>query len=373
MSYEPPVEQRSMVLDDYRNGYYRRALKNVINQNSVVLDLGSGLGILGFLAASLGARKVFLVEPATNLEAAKQIAIENQLVDKVEFVPKSIEQANLPDKVDIITSVFTGNFLLEEDLLPSLFYARDHYLKPNGVLIPDQAKMFVAPVSVFDYYRKQISAWTEGSQGISHRSMHPFALNSTYFDSFNTIDHTFLAKPGSLHQLDLNTEIKAECHRSLSFELPKAAQIDGFLGWFDARLGDEWLSTAPDAPQTHWGQVFLPVESMQLPANEEFIITVDRSEFGEWSWRFSGSGFSQQFSTFLSKPVSPAALGRRSERHKPLLRREGLAVQMVISRFDATVSVGDIAGELIIEFSDLFPDRESAVRFVQLYVDRFCE
>ena len=75
MSYEIPVEQRSMVLDDYRNGFYRRALAQVITEDSIVLDLGSGLGILGFIAASLGAAKVFLVEPMTHAESAKQIAV----------------------------------------------------------------------------------------------------------------------------------------------------------------------------------------------------------------------------------------------------------------------------------------------------------
>ena len=161
MSYELPLEQRSMVLDDHRNGFYRRALEQVIGPESVVMDLG--LGILGFIAASLGAKKVLMVEPKTNQEAARRIAAGNGLEHKVEFIASTAEQLLSGVKVDVITSVFTGNFLLEEDLLPSLFLARDRFLKPSGSLIPDRAVMVVVPVSMSDFYDKHINRWADGS------------------------------------------------------------------------------------------------------------------------------------------------------------------------------------------------------------------
>jgi len=43
---ELPLDQGSMVLDDHRNGCYRRALEQVIGPESVVMDLVAGLGIL---------------------------------------------------------------------------------------------------------------------------------------------------------------------------------------------------------------------------------------------------------------------------------------------------------------------------------------
>ena len=68
-----------------------------------MLDAGSGLGVLGFIAASLGAKKVYMVEPETNLEAVKLIARANGLDDRVELIKGTIEQAVIPGKVDIIT------------------------------------------------------------------------------------------------------------------------------------------------------------------------------------------------------------------------------------------------------------------------------
>jgi predicted RNA methylase len=98
MSYENPVSQQSMALDDYRNSFYEQALRSVVTPESIVLDVGSGLGVLGLIAATLGAKKVYLVEPATNLELARQISRENKLEDKIEFIPTTIERARLPEQ-----------------------------------------------------------------------------------------------------------------------------------------------------------------------------------------------------------------------------------------------------------------------------------
>ena len=94
------------------------------------MDAGCGLGIHGLMAAKAGARKVYLVDPSPVVHLAKQVATDNQL-DNVVCIQSSIEELELDEPVDLIVSVFTGNFLLTEDLLPSLFLARDKWLKPK--------------------------------------------------------------------------------------------------------------------------------------------------------------------------------------------------------------------------------------------------
>jgi len=373
MSYELPLDQRSMVLDEHRNGFYRRALEQVIGPESVVMDLGAGLGILGFIAASLGAKKVLLVEPKTNQAAARQIAAENGLEHKVEFIASTAEQLLSEVKVDIITSVFTGNFLLEEDLLPSLFLARDRFLKPAGVLIPDRAVMVVVPVSMGDFYDKHINRWADGSQGITHGAMLPLARNSLYMDSFSAAEFTPLAAPKKIRSLDFHTASVADCHEEVSFQIREKAQIDGFLCWFDARMGDEWLSTSPKAPKTHWSQVFMPVNRSNLETEANVSLRIDRSEFGEWHWRFTTAQGSQQYSSFLSAPTTVTELRRRSESYRPVLSVEGRAGQFVLSKFGEQSTVSEIASELQANFPELFADESAALRFVQEIAGSFGE
>jgi len=51
-----------------------------------------------------------------------------------------IEEIELPVKeVDIIISEWMGYFLLYESMLDSVIYARDKYLKPGGLMLPERA------------------------------------------------------------------------------------------------------------------------------------------------------------------------------------------------------------------------------------------
>ena len=65
-----------MVFDGTRNAAYARALKKVVTPDTTVMDLGAGLGILGLIAARLGAAKVYLVEPTVALEVARSVAAD---------------------------------------------------------------------------------------------------------------------------------------------------------------------------------------------------------------------------------------------------------------------------------------------------------
>lgn len=119
MSYSSLVGHRSMIFDDQRNSLYANAISQVVNADSIVLDLGAGLGLHGLMAALAGAEKVYLVEPQVEPDIASRVTSQMGLSGKIECIKGTIEEAQIPEPVDVIVSVFTGNFLLEEDLLPS--------------------------------------------------------------------------------------------------------------------------------------------------------------------------------------------------------------------------------------------------------------
>ena len=53
-----PTGHDSMVYDDTRNAFYSRAIKALTHQSSVVMDLGAGLGLHGFMAARAETRRL---------------------------------------------------------------------------------------------------------------------------------------------------------------------------------------------------------------------------------------------------------------------------------------------------------------------------
>jgi len=44
-----------------------------------------------------------------------------------------------PHSVDVLVSEWMGYCLLYESMLASVLYARDHWLKPGGAILPDTA------------------------------------------------------------------------------------------------------------------------------------------------------------------------------------------------------------------------------------------
>ena len=201
-TYTGVESHRTMNFDGVRNPAYAQAIRDAVTSDSVVLDLGAGLGMLGFIAARAGARKVYMVEPEPVIEVTRKIAEANGLRN-VECIQATAETLELAEKADLIVSVFTGNFLLTEDLLPSLFYARDHFLAPGGRLLPDRSRMMVAPVSVPSYYQENVENWSLAqatahgleSYGVDYQAARSYVANSMFYEAAKKFEAQLLAAP----------------------------------------------------------------------------------------------------------------------------------------------------------------------------------
>lgn len=372
MIYLYIIGHRQMVFDELRNSLYADAINKCVNSNSVVLDLGAGIGIHGLMVARAGAKKVYLVEPAVELDVAAKIARHNGLPENIQYIQGTIEESQIPESVDVIISVFTGNFLLEEDLLPSLFYARDKYLKNGGILLPDRAKMEAAPVSAPRYFDKYINQWSQPAQGIDFGLVRNYAVNNIYYDDHRELADDLLAVPAEIMEMDFMTAKKAECRSSIQVKITKDGDCHGWLGWFRIKLGENWLSTSPLQPKTHWSQAFLPVDPpIPVSAGDVMSFQLQRPEFGEWTWTVKTANNRRKHSTFLSQPVTSSVVQKKSDGYKAMLNTKGQAAMYVLKKLDGNESTTDIATELVGFWPQVFPNQEHAKRFIINLIERF--
>ena len=371
MSYSVVQGQQNMTLDLRRNQAYYEALKEVITPESVVLDLGAGLGILGLLAAQLGAKKVYLVEPEDVIAVAKEIVAQNGCSDRVSCLQGKIEDIELPEPVDVIISVFTGNFLLQEDLLPSLFHARDKYLKPDGVMIPQGAVMEAVPVSLPEFYQEHIGCWSEPHLGINHSAARRYVNQAIYFERQQLSQGEYLAEPAKLLEIDFYTAQDTNCDVERVYEVNSSELCHGWVGWFTMQLGDNWLSTAPHEPSLHWSAAFLPLDPpLELQAGKEITFRLQRPPFGDWSWQTTCDNQKQQRSTFFASPMTIKKLKRLSPQYQPTLNQKGQAAKFILERADGSMSVEELTQQLLKEYPSLFVEQK-ALGFVRNLVDRF--
>jgi hypothetical protein len=88
-SASPPIlgYHFSMVNDVARAIAFKRGLAEIITPSSIVVDLGSGSGLLAVMAAQLGARHVFAIEQESSLaEVSRKVACDNGVSDRVTVI-----------------------------------------------------------------------------------------------------------------------------------------------------------------------------------------------------------------------------------------------------------------------------------------------
>ena len=63
-----------------------------------------------------------------------------------------VEEIQLPvEKVDCIISEWMGYFLFYESMLDTVLYARDKWLVPGGIILPDKATLSVVGIEDGEY------------------------------------------------------------------------------------------------------------------------------------------------------------------------------------------------------------------------------
>jgi type I protein arginine methyltransferase len=174
-SYAQLYHQKTMLQDHARMAAYHAAIRGNADvfRDKVVLDIGTGSGILAVWAAQAGARKVYAIEYTDMAQHARNVVAANHVSHIVTVLQCAVEDLVLPVEqdslemeaaldedddantasdtcrcVDIIISEWMGYFLLRESMLDSIVRARDKFLKRHtGLLFPSHCTMYVAPVT----------------------------------------------------------------------------------------------------------------------------------------------------------------------------------------------------------------------------------
>ncbi|RMF10744.1 MAG: methyltransferase domain-containing protein, partial [Alphaproteobacteria bacterium] len=147
-----------MLADRVRVDAYAAALEAVVRPGCVVLELGTGPGFFALLAARLGAGKIYAIEPDDVILTARAVAEHNGLAERIELIQARSSEVDLPEPADVMVSDLRGVLPLFDDHLPSIAYARERHLKPDGILIPQRDDLRAAIVEAPDLYRRKVVA-----------------------------------------------------------------------------------------------------------------------------------------------------------------------------------------------------------------------
>lgn len=240
-------------------------------------------------AVKAGAKHVYGVDMSTIIEKAKQIVKVNGMEDKITLIQGKMEDIELPvDKVDIIISEWMGYFLLYESMLDTVLLARDKYLKPDGLIFPDVAKIYMAAIEDGDYKEEKIGCeWPgllsrfcanflvwDNVYGFDFSPLKEVALTEPLVD---TVEYkAVVTEPCCVFTIDLKTVTVEELAFSKPFSLLVRRDdfVHALIAWFDIEFTachkPITFSTGPHAKYTHWKQtVFYLKETLTVEAGEE--------------------------------------------------------------------------------------------------------
>src|SRR5437762_2323299 len=82
----------------------RDAIRAAVKPGDVVVDLGSGSGILAFFACEAGARKVYAIEQQHTADAAALLAKHLGLADRIEVIHERSMNVELPERGDVLVT-----------------------------------------------------------------------------------------------------------------------------------------------------------------------------------------------------------------------------------------------------------------------------
>ena len=284
------AEHEEMLSDSVRVDAYHRGIHRNVQHGDVVLDLGTGTGLLAFMASKAGAKKVYAVEHSDFIQVAREIARHNGFTN-IEFVQANSREFTPPEPIDVVLHEQMGDELFNENLLQNVLDLRSRVLRPGGRILPARFRLFAEPVAFQESMRIRRFWNIDLPDGIdlSGTEHSPVAgrfdtdRNEQFWTRPGSVAST-VGEPQAVLEFDLHT---LESLDSLSTDhlIERTASVDtivdGCCIWFEAVFDyATTLSTSPLAPLTSWGNRIFRLDQ-QIAAGEQLRLNLRMGQLFE--------------------------------------------------------------------------------------------
>jgi protein arginine N-methyltransferase 1 len=376
------VDYGSMIADTVRVSAYERALRKAVRPDSVVVDLGTGTGIFALLACSLGARRVYAIEPDDAIHVGRELAAANGFTDRIEFLQNISEHVALPEPADVIVSDLHGALPLSGRYIPAIVDARKRFLAPGGTLVPQQERLWAALVEVPEAYQALTSPWRSDHYGLDMRAGRRRVTN--VMTKVKISGKHLLTQAACWAELDHLTMSNPNRNALLRWNAERAGTAHGIALWFESVLAEGVvISSAPDAAPLAYGIAFLPLsEEVALSEGDEVELRLSADLMGDdyvWRWHTRvtdcrhAKGVKAEFrqSSAFAAPLPLARLRKRSSEHVPRMREDGKLNLFVLPLFDGENTLQQIAAQTLAAFPGRFRTFQQALTCVADLSEQF--
>ena len=276
----------AMLNDRARTSSLIAGIREVVRPGDVVIDIGTGTGILAIAAIRAGARHVYAIE-ATNIGKSAMAVFEaNGLADQITLKEGWSTQISLPELADVLVSDVIGSEPLAENVLEITADAVKRLLKRNARLIPNKVKIFGLPVTIprselmkHTFVAETVENWRSWYD-INFSPLVEVARDSPYVFFINpplARDWKSLSEPILLADIDLKEIDQLAIDNTVTVTANTPGQLDGILEYFEMEVGPTTqfsthpAQTGPESVRRNMVWVF--TAPLILETGDKFTVT----------------------------------------------------------------------------------------------------
>ncbi len=286
-----PPWHTEMLSDLERNRAFHDAIREVISKDDVVLEIGTGSGILSILSAKAGAKHVYGCEQLPEMVEVSLLNVErNKLQEKITVWNKSSSTLKAEDFEQkpsvLIAEVFDAGFI-GEHAIPSFRHAINELCGDNCKVIPKRAELKARLIHIPSLGTLHPAREIEGiSIAAFDRFRIPMEYESVHLHKY---DYEFCSDEFDLLDIDFKNLFNpipeyASESSSINVSITSSAEIHGVAFWFNLDLTDSiHLSNHPDRKNNHWGQaVFFFDEKKSFTVGENVSLEIFYNDYLIW-------------------------------------------------------------------------------------------
>ncbi|NXC99506.1 ANM7 methyltransferase, partial [Certhia familiaris] len=307
-----------MLHDKDRNVKYYQGIRAAVSrvkergEKAIVLDIGTGTGLLSMMAASAGADFCYAIEvfkPMAN--AAVKIVEKNGFSEKIKVINKHSTEVTVgPDgdmqcRANILVTELFDTELIGEGALPSYEHAHKYLVQEGCEAVPHRARVYVQLVEsrrMWSWKRLfPIHVEVEDGEKIlvppSEMENCPGvpSVCDIQLNQMPSSDFSILSDVVTMFSVDFSKPVQsASTYYRVQLEPVKSGKAQIVLSWWDIDMDPSGMINCTMAPywvkptsalqwRDHWMQCvyFLPREEPVLQG-EKLYLTACRDEYSVW-------------------------------------------------------------------------------------------
>lgn len=248
-----------MIEDTERNDAFEAAIKAKVKKDDIVLDIGTGSGLLAMMAIKAGARHVYACEVDPILSAlAVEVVLKNGMEDKITIISKHstslIIGEDMPEKADVLVTETFDSVIIGEGAIPAILHAHENLLKENPRVIPEGATLYGALVqcpnircfkevdTISDFDLTPMNILT---QPYSHKDIQLFWETSQ--------ETCAISKTFTIKQFNFQKPPEVDFQEKAAVSMTENGRADAVRMWFELQLAPGvTFSTEHNKSQYHW-------------------------------------------------------------------------------------------------------------------------